>query len=90
MSKSTKKTVKSNNGSKWSKQEEAFLRRNMNRMTNKELADALKRPYGGVVWKKQQLTQNTKVDYIKTPISKPKYSPPKQKSFWDKVKEFFS
>lgn len=71
----------------------------MNKLSITEMAKELKRPYGGVAWKKGELR---KQNHLVKPLPKktlgkfqdntnttPKYRP-HQKTLWEKIKEFFS
>lgn len=81
------------NGKPWTKQEEAFVRRNINKLTIKQMAETLGRPYGGVAWKKSQIQQEPK----KTPVRSTTnlriglpLAEPRKETFMAKVRRFFS
>lgn len=72
----------------WTKKEEAYLLKYSNKLSAKQIAIDLGRPYGGVVWKKGQLKEQ-EIPFIPIKKSPVKYCPPKV-SVWGRVKEFFS
>lgn len=83
----------------WTSAEESFVRRNMKKMTAKQIASELKRPVGGVVWKKQQLSKNTlklkklpkkTLGKFQDDVHTTFRSNPTRESFWSKVKRFFT
>ena len=45
-------------GTPWTEQEEDFVRENISILTIKEMADRLKRPYGGVAYKRAQIKED--------------------------------
>lgn len=90
---------KSTSPKKWTTAEEQYVVKNMNKLSITEMAKELKRPYGGVAWKKGELRKQNHLvkplpkktlgKFQDSPTVRSSYRPP-QKSFWDKVKEFFS
>lgn len=81
------------NGTPWTKAEEAFVRRNINKLTIKQMAETLDRPYGGVAWKRSQIMQEPKKKPVRTTTNvrvAPTLAGPKKKTFGQKVREFFS
>lgn len=55
--------LKGTGGKPWSKQEVNFIRRNYQRLTDKQMADTLNRGVGGVTWKRTSLGLKKEATY---------------------------